>query len=131
MGNCLANNGIVIPPNAKLEQRSAGKMTEQGSLSPGGGKSKKEHQGGKLVIDNNGHDDRFTRDGALRVKVVMTKKELKELLKHLKSNDNYSVEQLVSAMSLRSGGRTNNYIENGGVYGSWKPDLESIPENHS
>lgn len=72
----------------------------------------------------------------VRIKVVVTREELEQIM-NCSKGDNYlkesSVEKLVTAMKLRGrrihevGTKDNNYERSSS---SWRPALESIPEDH-
>ncbi|CAK9315568.1 unnamed protein product [Citrullus colocynthis] len=67
--------------------------------------------------------------GVLRIKVVMSQKELKQMLTD-RENNSCTLEELIAELKVR--GRTTisdariDEVED--ENGSWKPDLESIPE---
>ncbi|XP_038902397.1 uncharacterized protein LOC120089037 [Benincasa hispida] len=67
--------------------------------------------------------------GVLRIKVVMSQKELKQMLKD-RENNSCTLEELITELKVK--GRTT--ISDGRIdavedeNGRWKPDLEGIPE---
>ena len=72
--------------------------------------------------------------GAVRIRVVVTREELKQILNFRKNINYSSVEQLVSALRLRARSRPDEggtaSTDGGIMCGSWKPRLGSIPEEH-
>ncbi|XP_041003191.1 uncharacterized protein LOC121248713 [Juglans microcarpa x Juglans regia] len=67
-----------------------------------------------------------SRSGVVRIRVVVTLKELKQIL----NSENFqysSVEELVSAMKLKRSRTCKAKTSDGD---SWRPALESIPEDH-
>ena len=65
------------------------------------------------------------RSGAVRIKVVVTQEELKRILSYEKDSQKTTLEQLLSAMKLRGRGKYE------GDTNTWRPSLESIPEDRS
>lgn len=67
--------------------------------------------------------------GVLRIKVVMSQKELKQMLTD-RENNSCTLEELIAELKVRgrmtiSDARIDQVEDENG---SWKPDLESIPE---
>lgn len=148
MGNCLASSKIVSQ-NAMFEQRShkADQMIEKTTrpFVP----STKIERGGKakmvgfrlneeaVNVDKDGDlgDETASKGGgAVRIRVVVTREELKQILNFRKNINYSSVEQLVSALRLRARSRPDEggtaSTDGGIMCGSWKPRLGSIPEEH-
>ncbi|OMO75495.1 hypothetical protein CCACVL1_16156 [Corchorus capsularis] len=81
----------------------------------------------KLNEENQGD----SKNGVVRIRLVVTQKELKQILscrKDLKQQ-NSSMEQLIKVMKLR-GIRVSDDDHEDGFHGGWRPALESIPEEH-
>lgn len=73
-------------------------------------------------------EDKDGLDGVVRIRVVMTKEELKRILS---GSDRY--DDLLSALRLRSRSVVISYGsgDDNGIGGNcWRPALESIPEDH-
>ena len=70
--------------------------------------------------------------GAMRISLVVTKEELKRMLRDRNENDSQqtSLEQLLSNMVLRDK-RVFEVEKNARGINSWRPALESIPEDCS
>lgn len=66
----------------------------------------------------------------LRLKVVVTQEELKQILNYKKDFKYSSVEQLVTAMKLRRRSICEVGTDEDGINSNWRPALESIPEDH-
>ncbi|XP_020238214.1 uncharacterized protein LOC109817390 [Cajanus cajan] len=79
--------------------------------------------------DNEGGSDGNSRSGPVRIRLVVTKQELKRMLRNKNENDlQYtSLEHLLSDMVLREK-RVCEIGKYGGSINSWRPALESIPE---
>ncbi|KAK7282141.1 hypothetical protein RIF29_10714 [Crotalaria pallida] len=157
MGNCLRNNKItsaqdhenydsqVAPSSADVKVEKIIKASSS-SLPKLEALPKQKEQGMKKKVrfdiqnEYDEGDDRSrgsctchadSRSGVVRIKVVMTQKELKRMLLSCKKDEQHttSLEQLLSAVMLR-GGRISEVCEfNGGMNNSWRPALESIPED--
>ncbi|XP_011047269.1 PREDICTED: uncharacterized protein LOC105141672 [Populus euphratica] len=145
MGNCFASSKIVSE-NAMFDQQSneADQMIEKTTRPfvplakiERGGKAKmvRFRLNEEVNVDKDGDlgDETASKGGgAVRIRVVVTKEELKQIL-NFRENINYSsVEQLVSALRLRERSRP----DEGGtstdgriMCGGWKPLLGSIPED--
>jgi hypothetical protein len=150
MGNCLTSSKIVSQ-NAKLEQQSEADqelMIEETTTSLVSSKIErpKHAEGGKartvrLGLDeevNVGKDGEMGETttskggGAVRIRVLVTREELKQILDFRKNINYPSVEQMIGALRLRER-RTDQAGESrdGGVImssSSWKPVLGSITE---
>ncbi|KAJ6710786.1 hypothetical protein OIU74_011615 [Salix koriyanagi] len=62
--------------------------------------------------------------GAVRIRVVVTREELKQILNFRKNMKNSSVEEIIGALRLRERRADRGEI----MSSSWKPVLDSIPE---
>lgn len=75
-----------------------------------------------------------TNSGVVRIKLVVTQEELKQILSYKsRSGSNFSsAEQLLSEMKIMRG-RSVSEVDKSDhgtiVHGSWRPTLESIPED--
>ncbi|CAK7348971.1 unnamed protein product [Dovyalis caffra] len=152
MGNCFISSSKIVSQNAKFKQRSheADQWIINETKRIPSMSSKMEHlkhvQGGKAKMVrfslseevNNVDEDGEVGDGttskgggAVRIRVVVTKEELKQILSFRESINNSSVEQLISSLRLRERSWTDQVgSSDGGIMstGSWKPVLGSIPE---
>ena len=153
MGNCLRSSSNKVLAEDIDEQES--KMELAQTLAPkefehGRDAKKKNRVSFKLQEeeeDRHRHRDRDrdrdlcgtrrnsgnSRSGVVRIRMVVTQEELKQILDYKKSDSKFSsVEQLLREMRLR--GRSVFQVEknygNCGINGSWSPALESIPEDH-
>lgn len=147
MGNCLASSKIVSQ-NAMFEQQSnkAGKMIEKttrpfvpSTRIERGGKAKMVRfrlNGEVNIVDKDGDlgDETGSKGGgAVRIRVVVTRKELKQILNLRENIDYSSVEQLVRDLRLRERSRPDEGgagTDGGIMCGRWKPLLGCIPEEH-
>ncbi|KAJ1404323.1 DUF4228 domain protein [Sesbania bispinosa] len=66
--------------------------------------------------------------GSVRIRVVMTQEELKRMVDCKDDAQHISLEQLLGAMKLR-GGRICEVGKCHGGINSWRPALQSIPED--
>lgn len=83
------------------------------------------------------HDDRGARgshgnstSGTRRIRLVVTKEELKMMVSYKNDAQHTSLAQLLSYMKLREK-RLSEAEEHDGAMNSWRPALESIPEDRS
>lgn len=146
MGNCLASSKIVSQ-NAMFEQQGNGadQMIEKttrpfvpSTKIERGGKAKmvRFRLNEEVNVDKDGDlgDETASKGGgAVRIRVVVTREELKQILNFRKNINYSSVEQLVSALRLRERSRPDEggaSTDGGIMCGSWKPRLGSIPEEH-
>ncbi|XP_011048784.1 PREDICTED: uncharacterized protein LOC105142721 isoform X2 [Populus euphratica] len=148
MGNCLTSSKIVSQ-NAKLEQQSEADqelMIEETTTSLASSKIERPKHGGKARMVRLGLDEEVNvgKDGemgetttskgggAVRIRVLVTREELKQILDFRKNINYSSVEQMIGALRLRE--RSTDQVgasSDGGVImssSSWKPVLGSIPE---
>lgn len=121
-----------LPPDQFIE---AEKVEEQ-PLRPGSAMAKPKNgtggAAGKKVVrfnlqeEEEDQEDRNSGDdsgaGVLRIKVVISQKELKEILKN-RENNSCSLEELIEELKVK--GRATTVSDE---IGSWKPALECIPE---
>ncbi|KAF9688293.1 hypothetical protein SADUNF_Sadunf02G0182500 [Salix dunnii] len=151
MGNCLASSKIVSQ-NAKLEQQSEEDevLIKQAatSLASSRRESPKQAERGKAKMVRLGLDEgvKFGKDGemgetttskgggtAVRIRVVVTREELKQILNFRKNIKNSSVEEIIGALRLRERrvDQVGTSSDRGVILSSsWKPVLDSIPEEH-
>ncbi|KAG4981147.1 hypothetical protein JHK82_034395 [Glycine max] len=82
--------------------------------------------------DGEGSHHGDSASGPVRIRLVVTKEELKRMLRNRNENDpqHTSLEQLLSDMVLRDK-RVFEVEKYGGSVNSWRPGLESIPEDCS
>ncbi|XP_020234182.1 uncharacterized protein LOC109814224 [Cajanus cajan] len=143
MGNCLRSNKISaqdhgenyettpskvekiikVPPSSKLEAP----RVDQSSIM----KKKVRFN----IIENDGSYEGGERGSgkgncrSVRIRVVMTQEELKRMLRCKDEAHHTSLEELLDAVRLR-GGRISEVGECGDErMDSWKPSLDSIPED--
>lgn len=115
MGNCLRRDTAAGKNEEQGRGRGVDGVKRMGTFAPPNEEEKRR---------------------VVRIKVVVTREELEQIMNSNKG-DNYlkesSVEKLVAAMKLRGtriyevGTDDNNY---GRSSSSWRPALESIPEDH-
>ncbi|XP_059664480.1 uncharacterized protein LOC132310313 [Cornus florida] len=132
MGNCMKGYRMVIQNEEYEGMRSvSSSKCEVVKPSDDGGKRKmvrfklREENG---VDHREGNVGSRSGNGVVRVRVLLTQKELNQILNN-EFNDN-SVEQLLRAMELRSRKVSRVRTCDGDINGSWRPALESIPEDH-
>jgi len=134
MGNCLRNSKVsaaqdhhnndtfshemvkALPMLSKLEAEQSMKKKKVRFMVQNGGEGER------------GCDGEYCRSGGVRIRVVMSQEELKRMLR-CKDEGEYqsSMEQLLlHAVKLR-GGRVS--CDDEGINSSWKPSLDSIPED--
>lgn len=142
MGNCLSNKSLAqeeeVPKEAEVVEQtkpSTASKLEPVKLVDGGQKKKKKVVRFKLEEDDTNvgtSSEGDSRSGVVRIRVVVTQKELKQILDCKEGLKYSSVEQLVNALNLRgrkiSEVRTSD--EDEGINSNWRPALESIPEDH-
>ncbi|XP_020262860.1 uncharacterized protein LOC109838842 [Asparagus officinalis] len=73
------------------------------------------------LIPDEKHEDQEKIKGVIRVKMVLTKKEAELLLSTLSNNDDI-------IYWTKSLGRIEKESRRSNIHGSWRPELESIPE---
>ncbi|KAK7272292.1 hypothetical protein RJT34_28795 [Clitoria ternatea] len=96
-------------------------------LEEGGMKKKKKKKKVSFKVQNGNKGNHCnSTNGPLRIRLVVTKEELKRMLRNKNEDDappQTSLEELLSDMKLRE---RKVFDVN-----SWRPALESIPENRS
>ncbi|OIW05943.1 hypothetical protein TanjilG_07219 [Lupinus angustifolius] len=146
MGNCLRNNKISAQDHEnygthvescdvakvqKVNASSSSKLKESVQKEQGMKKKKKVRfniQNDDGEENGDGGSEKNSRSGVVRIKVVMTQKEFKRVLSCQNDEHNTSLEQLLSAFKFRGGVSKICEYNNVGT-SSWRPALESIPEN--
>ncbi|OWM79824.1 uncharacterized protein LOC116204391 [Punica granatum] len=116
MGNCVMSSSRV----------TAEEEIEKGPIREPSEVAKKEKKRVTFQEDDrvqDGHKD-GRNEPIVRIRVVVTKEELKQLL----SDSGRSEELLVRALRLRSISRS-IVVSSGGTRDEWRPALESIPED--
>jgi hypothetical protein len=130
MGICLSNTNMLLQAE-KAEE--VVEQTESFAADDDGKKKKKKKkmvrfklQEDDSTVGRGRSDDRGDSGstGVVRIRVVVTLEELKQLLDCKDSFKQSSVEQLVSAMKLRGRRVSADQVDDG-----WRPALESIPED--
>ncbi|KGN63254.1 hypothetical protein Csa_022493 [Cucumis sativus] len=143
MGNiCFKSNKVMaqddsyddFPPHHLIEP----KKVQQQPL-PGSAMAKPKNgtggAAGKKVVrfnlqeeekDEEGRNSGDSGPGVLRIKVVISQKELKQILKS-RENNSCSLEELIEELKVKGRATTVSADETG----SWKPALECIPEGES
>lgn len=157
MGNCVttgnynrdvAKNGIVteenVPPETGItkvcfghdvREKKMKKKTVRFKLGEGDGGGEEEEVAGAPRSDNDADGgDKERRKGVVRIKVVMTQDELRQMLNDIKDmdddNSSCSLEEcLTNVMKLRGGRISHEVVNFEGVNSNWRPALESIPED--
>ena len=119
MGNCLRRNRISSAQEHEAKAVEEMKMKMKLSAKTKSEPAPRRKESNKFKAKENG------RSGAIRIKVVVTREELKRILSYEKDSQKTTLEQLLSAMKLRGRG------EYEGDTNTWRPSLESIPEDHS
>lgn len=135
MGNCIANNKILSQDHHESYiETKVDQMKTSSSSSKLETPRKKQciEKKVRFKIENDDEDVRESdgncRSGTVRIRVVMTQEELKKLLSCKDDSQHTSLEQLLGAMKLR-GGKISKVGEYDGDINSWRPALESIPED--
>lgn len=139
MGNCLISNNKVSAQDHDKHESDKEAEAIQHTITPIMSSKKKtvrfklqeDEDDSSRVIKNGTHDDE-SNSGVVRIRLVVTQQELKQLLNY--KNDSVSnrssVEQLLSALKSRSGRRISaDQIGTSTTDESWRPVLESIPED--
>ncbi|RDX60655.1 hypothetical protein CR513_61183, partial [Mucuna pruriens] len=129
MWNCCLRNNQV---SAQGENEEGKKVEKVKTFSPfeleGGMKKKVRFK----IQDGEGSCSNSTTSGPVKIRLLVTKEELKRVLRNNNENDpqHTSLEQLLSDMILREK-RVYEIGKYGGSMNSWRPALESIPEDRS
>ncbi|CAJ1956320.1 unnamed protein product [Sphenostylis stenocarpa] len=118
MWNCCLRNNLV----AAQDENEEGKKVEKMKTFSCGMKKRV-----RFKIEDGG-----SRSGLVRIRLVGTKGDLKRLLRNKNENESQhtSLEQLLRDMMLREK-RVSGIEKYCGSINSWKPVLESIPEDRS
>ncbi|KAL3017557.1 hypothetical protein AAZX31_06G285400 [Glycine max] len=142
MGNCLRNNKIssqdhenyaeapVIDAKVeKVKALSLSKLEEAPRMDQQGMKKVRF----KMQNDDNTYEGERGSKGnsrSVRIRVVMTQEELKRMMRC--KDEHTSLEQLLHAVKLRGGkiSEVGEFDDDQGLNSSWKPSLDSIPEDH-
>lgn len=141
MGNCLISNNKVSAQDHEKHESDNEAQATQHTITPimSSKKKKKKTVRFKLqededdsgrAIKNGRHDE--SKSGVVRIRLVVTQEELKQLLNYKKDSvsNSSSVEQLLSSLKSRSGRRVSaDQIGTSTTDESWRPILESIPED--
>ncbi|PON68729.1 hypothetical protein PanWU01x14_093360 [Parasponia andersonii] len=153
MGNCLRKNNKILGEDVD-EQESPRKLAEQAVALEQNTSTSTSHSKPEDLKDaekknrvrfklqdleekrtigggrglNDPHGD--SKSGVVRIRLVVTQEELKQILNYKKNNDSKfsSVEQLLNEIKLR-GSSSVFEVENKSDRGSWSPALETIPED--
>ncbi|KAL1126439.1 hypothetical protein V6Z11_A13G111300 [Gossypium hirsutum] len=127
MGNCFTSTKVV----AQDDQDETEDIKDTRNVIPAAGvletkKEKKKKVVSSKVNEENNVDSGKPKDGVVRIRFVVTRKELKQILSSGKDLNKYSSkEELVRAMKLRE-----NEVCDDGFNGAWRPALETIPEEY-
>lgn len=136
MGNCLRNNKVSSQDHqenydtqvigAKVEKVKAFPLSklEAPRVEQSTKKVRFKMQNDNCEGEKGGHGN----SRRVRIRVVMTQEELKRMLKCKDEAQHTSLEQLLNAVKLR-GGRISEVGECEERMNSWKPSLDSIPED--
>ncbi|KAI6697512.1 hypothetical protein NL676_017631 [Syzygium grande] len=136
MGNCLVSNKVIAQDIADEVLQS--KL--EPAIRVDGGKNKNEkikksvsfklkEDGDEVVRENRPRHGDYRESGVLRVRVLVTKEELRQILKHTQDHKFSSVEQLLNALQLRNRSISEVRIGDRGFDGNnQRLRLESIPE---
>ncbi|XWS34274.1 hypothetical protein CRYUN_Cryun21dG0026700 [Craigia yunnanensis] len=148
MGNFLTSNKIQVQNDQDEPQGScqeeviketvkvitASNLEEAAEVANGVKIKKKKVVRFKLNEENNADREKQgeSKNGVVRIRVVVTQKELKQILSSRKDLKYSSMEQLISVMKLRGTrvSEARRRSDDDGFHGAWKPALESIPEEH-
>ncbi|KAI9094195.1 hypothetical protein K1719_026777 [Acacia pycnantha] len=156
MGNCLIRNNqisaqdddddnyVVVDEQraeSEVDQEKKKTLTSGSSFESEEGMKKKKRIKKKVRFELQEDDDDKEegrekirrKSGSVRIKLVVTQKELKRILSHDNGTQQQTtLEQLLSSVKLRGSKRICEVIggDNGGAINAWRPTLESIPEDH-
>ncbi|XP_050103640.1 uncharacterized protein LOC126583331 [Malus sylvestris] len=143
MGNCLRNNNKIASQD--YEKHEAAKEAEPLEARktamplPSNLKQEKKSVRFNLQEDHQNSGKRVgggdsKTGGAVRIRLVVTQEELKQLLNYKKDSNHSSLEELLNAVKSR-GTRvseingTSSDDESISSGSCWRPTLESIPED--
>ncbi|AES67240.1 hypothetical protein MtrunA17_Chr2g0322651 [Medicago truncatula] len=132
MGNCIRKNQISSAQYENEEIKKVEKMKAPKSSRREDSLKKKVRF--KIQDGNKGNDGNSSTSGIMRIKLVVSKEELKRVLSNKNIENgvkNTSLEELLKDMKLKEKSVSRvEEIDDGGL-DSWKPALDSIPEDHS
>ncbi|XP_027344202.1 uncharacterized protein LOC113856546 [Abrus precatorius] len=135
MWNCCMRNNQI----STQDENGESKKVEHIKTSSWSKTAKREDNMKKKVRfkvqDNKGGKGRLginSTNVPVRIRLMVTKEELKMMLSNKNENDaqHTSLEQLLRDMMLREKSVL-EIEENGGSINSWRPALESVPEDRS
>ncbi|KAK7263526.1 hypothetical protein RJT34_31117 [Clitoria ternatea] len=123
MGNCFTSNKILAHHHQSYAEPKVEHVIKASSSSKQSMK-KVRFKSQNDIIEEGDHRGSC----GVRIRIVMTQEELKKMLSYKDDAQHTSLEQLLGAFKLRGGGISevgeyNEYIN------SWRPALESIPED--
>lgn len=127
MGNCLTGNKVV----AQNDQDETEDIKETTNVITAAGVVETKKEKKKKVVrfklnEENNVDSGKPKDGVVRIRLVVTQKELKQILSSGKDLNKYSsMEELVRAVKLREKEACDD-----GFHGAWRPALETIPDEY-
>ncbi|KAJ9176905.1 hypothetical protein P3X46_012169 [Hevea brasiliensis] len=131
MGNCFTSNQVIVSRDEIKHHHE--QQIEAGRSFPTQGRQVESSEKRKMVRFKLRDEDKKDNGGGcgggggMRIRVVVTKEELKQILSHKNKDFKFSsMEQLARVVRLRE----MRIHEAEGINGSWKPALESIPEDH-
>ncbi|KAK8488929.1 hypothetical protein V6N11_021207 [Hibiscus sabdariffa] len=147
MGNCLTSTKVVAQidhdeydyeePRHGSRRQEPAKETAKVSDKDGADAALKKNKNKKKVVrfkldEGSNADSGRTRgesnNGVVRVKFVVSQKELEQILSSGKDLSKCSsMEELVRIMRSRAG---NCVSSDQGFHGAWRPALETVPEEH-
>lgn len=124
MGNCLTSNQVVSHDEINHHHEQRVELEASGRVE-----SSRKRKLVKFKLREEDKKENGSTGGGMRIRVVVTKEELKQILSQRNKDLKLScVEQLAKAVRLREMMRIHEAV--GSSNGSWKPALESIPEDH-
>jgi len=126
MGNCIRKNQISSAQYENEEIKKVEKMKAPNS-------SRREDSMKKKVRFKI-QDGNSSTSGFMRIKLVVSKEELKRVLNNKNIENgvkNTSLEELLKDMKLKEKSVSRVEEIDDGVLDSWRPALDSIPEDHS
>ncbi|XP_031278637.1 uncharacterized protein LOC116137088 [Pistacia vera] len=134
MGNCLIRDNKALARNAGDESQREVEETIGTFTATDESEAKSKFDGGKSMVRlrvrrESRIVDVEPKGEVLRIKVVVTQEELKQILNYNKDFKYSSVEQLVTAMKLRRQSICEVGTNNDRMNNNWRPALESIPED--
>ncbi|XP_045806014.1 uncharacterized protein LOC123899003 [Trifolium pratense] len=131
MGNCLKKNQISSSQDHENEEIT--KRVEKMKKTRREDNLKKKVRF-KVQDDNKSdYDGNSSTSGILRIRLVVSKEELKRVLSNKSIENgvkNTTLEELLKDMKLKDKNVSKIEEVDGGL-NSWRPDLDSIPEDYS